>query len=292
MVVLVAGTSKPDEGSIVATQIIRQPGPTPIAFRLVYETAAIDPNVTYTVQAGIVDSAAAWATAKGTKVITNGAPESGLALVLAYRPDLVKGAVTGNITGVGVTASAQAYSVAVLVDPASGESLGMDMNPVGSGLPTAFSIPFSLDTIDPATDYVVTGEVVDGAQTWENDAGVPVITKGNPIADVQVVVTPVVAPSPSPGIGAAEETGPSDSGPGLLLIVIALIVGGIGFYLWSRSRSTPPAAPAAALAAEPAADTATEPAGEAPGEVTAEPPAEAASEEPPTEEPPTEPPAG
>ena len=212
MVVLVAGTATPNEGSIVATQIIRQPGATPIDFRLVYETASIDPKATYTVQAGIVDADAAWATAKGTKVITNGAPTSDLTLVLAYRPDLVKGAVTGNITGVGVTASAEAYSVAVLVDPSSGESLGMDMNPVGSGLPATFSIPFSLDTIDPAADYVVTGEVVDGAQTWENASGVPVITKGNPIAEVQVVVTPV-APSPSPGLGATEETGPSDTVP-------------------------------------------------------------------------------
>jgi hypothetical protein len=52
-------------------------------------------------------------------------------------------------------------------------------------------------TIDPAKSYVVTGEIVDGTSTWENTTGVPVITNGNAISDVQVVVIPG-APSPTP----------------------------------------------------------------------------------------------
>lgn len=245
---LVRGTAKPNEGSIVATQVIRQPGATPIDFRLVYENADIDPGVTYTVQAGIVDVTDVWTTAKATKVITNGAPTSGIALVLAYQPDLVKGEVSGSITGVGVQLSPTAYSVAVLIEPSTGESLGLDVNPTDGKLPVPFAVPFSLDSIDPTKAYVVTGEIVDGTTTWENRTGVPVLTNGNAISDVQVVVTQVSVPSRSPGASTAP-SGRGDVTPAFLLLLIALIVGAIGLYLVSRSRRQPPAGPGAPDAA-------------------------------------------
>ena len=65
----------------------------------------------------------------------------------------------------------------------------------------------------------MTAEVGDDGATWRNVAGVPVITNGNPKSGIQVVVTPVVAASPSPssrppptpsaGAGPATEPGPS-----------------------------------------------------------------------------------
>ena len=252
--------------------------------------------MTYTVQAGILDGANAWTTAKGTKVITNGAPSSDVGLVLAYRPDLVKGEVSGTITGVGITPSAAAYSVAVLLDPSTGESLGMDVQPTNGEVPVPFSVPFSLDTIDPAKDYVVTGEISDGAQTWANTTGVPVITKGNAISDVQVVVTAVAAPSPSPS-PAPEETGGGDARPALLLVILALILGALGLFLWSRSRNQPPPGePGSPPGAAPEEAALPEGAGtEAGGEGVADEGAageEALSEEAPGEEPPPSEPAG
>jgi hypothetical protein len=117
----------------------------------------------------------------------------------------------------------------------------MDLTPTAGVIPVGFGIPFSLDTIDPAKSYVVTGEIVDGTTTWANTTGVPVITNGNAISDVQVVVTPVVAaPSPSPSPIAAPESGVGDATPALLLVILALILGAIGFFLWSRSRNEPP----------------------------------------------------
>ena len=225
----------------MATQVIPDPGQLPVAFRLVYENADIDQKETYTVQAGIVDNPNVWTTAKGTKVLTNGAPTSDIALDLSYQPDLVKGEVTGAITGVGIQASPTSYSVAVLIEPSTGESLGMDLNPTEGVIPVGFGIPFSLDTIDPAKSYVVTGEIVDGTTTWENTTGVPVITNGNAISDVQVVVTQVAAaPSPSPSPIAPPESGAGDATPALLLVILALILGAIGFFLWSRSRNESP----------------------------------------------------
>ena len=100
----------------------------------------------------------------------------------------------------------------VLVDPATGESLGIDVRNIGAGLPAAFSVPYAITDIQPNQDYVVTAEVGDEGQTWRNVAGVPVITNGNPKSGVQIVVTPVaVAPSPSPSAnpesGAQRRTG-------------------------------------------------------------------------------------
>jgi uncharacterized lipoprotein YbaY len=242
VVVLVEGTASATQGSIIATQVIQTPGAVPIDFRVVFENSDIDPKATYTVQAGIVDGSDVWTTAKGTKVVTNGAPSSGVALTLAYQPDLIKGEVSGSITGVGIQLTATAYSVAVLLEPSTGESLGMDVNPTDGTIPTPFAVPFSLDTIDPAKSYVVTGEVVDGSVTWANTAGVPVITNGNALSDVQVVVTPVAAPSPSP-LTSPDSSGRGDVTPAFLLLLLALIVGGIGFYLVTRSRRQPPAGP-------------------------------------------------
>ena len=171
--------------------------PSPSRSRSTSAARTIDPSATYTIQASIVDGENAWVTANGIPVLTKGNP-SNVAITLSYRPDVLKGAVTGQITGVGVAPSATAYSMAVLVDPATGNSLGIDVRDVAAGLPVAFSVPYAITDIVPTNDYVVTAEVGDASTSWRNAAGVPVITKGNPKSGIQVVVTEVAVPSPSP----------------------------------------------------------------------------------------------
>ncbi|MGZ8527391.1 MAG: YbaY family lipoprotein [Candidatus Limnocylindrales bacterium] len=233
VVVLVRGSAGPNQNPIVATQIVRAPAATPVAFRLVYEAALIDRGAVYSIQAAIVDGTNAWATGRGRPVATTGASAAPIQLVLAYRPDLVKGEVIGSLTGAAISPTDAAYAVAVLIDPATGQSLGMDLLPTIGALPAPFSLPFSLAAIDPARDYLVNARIVDAGRTWQNPAGVPVITRGNPIADVQVVVAEAVAPGPSPGPGAGSG---SDIGLGIVLLVLALIVGAAGVFLYDRSR--------------------------------------------------------
>ena len=244
---LVRGSAGPSQNPIVATQIVRAPGSAPVAFRLAYDAGSIDPNATYSLQAEIVDGENAWATGAGVTVIPNGRSTAPVPLVLAYRPDLVKGEVTGSLTGASLTPTEAAFTVAVLVAPATGQSLGMDMLPKVDAVPVPFSIPFPLAAIDPATDYLVGAQIVDAARTWQNEAGVPVITRGNPIADVQVVVAEAGAPRPSPTSNPAASPvvgGPGGTiGPGILLVVAALIVGGAGILLYDRSRFSGPGRP-------------------------------------------------
>ena len=87
-------------------------------------------------------------TGHGVPVLTKGNP-SKVDITLTYRPDLLKGAVTGQITGVGITPSPAAYAMTVLVDPSTGDSLGIQVQTVDDGLPIAFSVAYAITDIKP-----------------------------------------------------------------------------------------------------------------------------------------------
>ena len=250
VVALVRGSARATENSIVASEIDRGITTIPVSFTLDLGGAPIDPSATYTIQASIVDGENAWVTAQGIPVLTKGNP-SNVAITLSYRPDLLKGAVTGQITGVGVAPSATAYSMAVLVDPATGNSLGIDVRDVKAGLPVAFSVPYAITDIVPTNDYVVTAEVGDASTSWRNAAGVPVITKGNPKSGIQVVVTEVAVPSPSPTATPSASPIPApapdvtSSGNLLTWIILIAIIAAIVAFLIARGRE-PDAPPVAA----------------------------------------------
>ena len=190
------------------------------------------------------------------------------------------------------------------MDPSTGDSLGIDVKTVDQGLPVAFSVPYSIADVQPTADYVVTAEVGDSTGIWRNAAGVPVITKGNPKAGVQVVVTPGLdaraerdaRPGPS---AAPVETGRGGDGGLLPLILLVAIAGAVAAFLVARGRGnpdTPTPDPAAAAAAGAAADSDPDAAAAAAAGAATEPaadagaPADAAEAPTPEATPPTEPP--
>jgi uncharacterized lipoprotein YbaY len=249
-----------DEGNgssvaVVASEVIPTPGQQPIAFSLEYATAAIDPNKTYTIRAAIVDGDNAWASAQGVRVITKGAPTTGVVVPLTYRPDLLLGEVTGSLTGIAQPLSDGASSVTMVVRPDTGAVLGFDARPLpGATAPIAFSVPFNVADVDPEATYVVTSEVTDGESSWLSRTQPKVITDGNPFSGVVVplvaVATPTPAPTPSPSPRPAPSASPAPTpGPGegsggppwWLLIVALVVIGGIGAYLYlQRKAASPP----------------------------------------------------
>ncbi len=255
VVLLVAGTTAATTETIVGSQIISPTGQQPIAFSVGYQTADIDPDLTYTIQAEIQDGDHVWATTKGVKVLTQGNPSTGVTVKLALRADLLKGEVTGQITGVGIQLEPGAYSAAVLIRVDTGESLGVDANAAPTTVPIPFSIAFDPATIDPNADYVVRAEIVSGTRRWEDTTGVPVVTKGNQLTGVSVPVTEVQPPSPSPSASPAPaptETGGGTSNWLILLVIILGIALAAAVYLWYRARNPaggPPAGGAAATGA-------------------------------------------
>lgn len=228
----------------------------PVKFSIDLDGVTIDPATTYTIQATIIDGENAWATGRGVPVLTKGNPSSDVAITLDYRPDLIKGAVSGQITGTDVQVGADAYAMAVLLDPSTGDSLGIDVRSITAGLPVAFSVGFTVTDIVPTDTYVVTAEVGDGTSTWRNAGGVPVITNGNPKAGVQVPVTAVsvaspspastLSPSPSPSPSPAPPPGIGTSGNLLLWIILVALVGAAAAFLVARNREQAAAAGTAA----------------------------------------------
>jgi uncharacterized lipoprotein YbaY len=247
IVVLVEGAGRATAGNVVGSTVVVNPGPVPIAFQLSYATADIDPAITYSVAATIVDGDRTWVTNGGTPVITKGNPTSGVALKLVYIADVLKGAVTGTITGVDIELGPEAFSAAVLVDLSSDTRVGIDIHPSPTGVPIPFTVPFDPATINPATSYVVTAAIVDEPERWTNPVGVPVITNGNPLTDVTVPVASILPPTNEEALRAP------------LIVVLLLGLAAIGVFAYMRSRSRVALEPAA-LPAETAKAPATQPA--------------------------------
>ena len=259
IVVLVEHSGNPITARIIENQVISDPGQVPIAFELHYTTEEIDPEALYTVSAAIVDGARLWASGDGTRVITYGSPTN-VDLELVYRSDLLKGQVTGEISGTDVTLEGTGFAAAVLFDETSNQEVGMTVVSAPTGVPIDFSVPFDPAEIDAAAEYVVVAAIVEGDSRWANGDGVPVITNDNPLTDVIVPVTAVIAP--------AESWGPFGLGALGWLIVLG-IIGAIiaAVILYWRSRQAPPPDEGSRPAPyQPIATETAEPPAETPGE--------------------------
>jgi len=149
IVVLVEHSGNPITARIIESQVISDPGQVPIAFELHYTTEEIDPEALYTVSAAIVDGARLWASGEGTRVITYGSPTD-VDLELVYRSDLLKGQVTGQISGTDVTLEGTGFAAAVLFDETSNQEVGMTVVSAPTGVPIDFSVPFDPAEIDAA----------------------------------------------------------------------------------------------------------------------------------------------
>jgi uncharacterized lipoprotein YbaY len=192
VVFLVDVTTGPDAGTVVASVAIEDPGSKPIIFQLAYPYAAVSDDSQYQLFAGIVDGDAAWATPAGTAVPVPQREVTGVQLELEYRPDLLKGAVTGSITGtdLGPVTDPDAYGTSILIDTSTGATVGFQMITPIVAQPIPFSAPYDPSTIDPASIYVARGSVWTGSRLWNTPTGVAVITNDNPKSGVVLTVVP------------------------------------------------------------------------------------------------------
>ena len=238
VVLMVEGMGGPREGNVIASVSIRDPGPIPVAFELAYPMSAVSTGTSYYLYAGVQDGDQAWVTPVGVAVKAPWPLTEGVELLLAYRPDLLKGAVSGTLTGVGLDPARdpEAYGTALIVKVSTGETVGFQLiTPVGA-VPVPFSVPYDPSAIDPGADYVARGSIWDGSTLWTTAAGVPVITKDNARSNVILTVTavptavpttaPTVAPTPAPS--PAVEPPPADNGGGSLPILLILGLAAIG----------------------------------------------------------------
>jgi uncharacterized lipoprotein YbaY len=246
VVALVEGVGGPMAGTIIATQDIEGPGAMPVAFELLYPLDATTAGTTYSLWAGIADGDLAWVTPVGVVVKAPWPVTEGVELPLEFRPDLLKAAVSGTITGIGLDSDTPAaYGTALVVRLDTGETVGFQVISPTGPTPLAFSVPYDPDAIEDDADYVVSGTVFDGADRWSTVTSVPVITKGNAKSGVVLTVTPVPeppAPAPSPEASPAPAPvtdGVGGPGPLAILVILGLIaVGGAALAAYLRSRKT------------------------------------------------------
>ena len=143
VVLLVEGSTGPTSGNIVASVLIDDPTE-PVPFELAYPWTAIQDDTTYRLYAGIADGELAWVTPIGVVVDVPQPEISGVELPLLFRPDLLKAAVTGTITGVGLDPARdpEAYGTALIIRVDTGETIGFQLiSPTGAA-PVPFSVPY------------------------------------------------------------------------------------------------------------------------------------------------------
>lgn len=246
-VLLVDVTAGPNAGEVIASTSIKNPGPQPVKFQLAYPFSVVDDQNAYRLYAGIVDGDSAWVTPTGQSVDVPQPEITGVKLQLEYRHDLLKGAVTGSITGSGLDpTNPEAYGTALILDLKTGATIGFQLISPTGPVPFPFSVPFDPATIDQGAEYVVRGSVWDGTTLWDSPSGVPVITNDNPKSNVIVTVAPAVtvSPSPTPTATPAPTTPPvpapapdSGIGTGTLLLILAIIVlAAVAVYAYMRSK--------------------------------------------------------
>jgi uncharacterized lipoprotein YbaY len=252
VVLLVEGTNGPSQGKTVTSVSIKDPGPKPISFELAYPMASVTEGNPYRLYAGLADGHNAWVTPIGVSVDVPSPRLEGVELPLQFRPDLLKAAVGGTITGVGLDPSRDpdAYGTALVIKVSTGETLGFQLVTPVDAAPVPFSVPFDPTAVDPNADYVARGSMWDGTTLWAVDSGVPVITKDNARSGVVLTVTQAVTPSaspsatvaPTPAASAAPTPAPEEPTRfnGLLIFVV-LGVGGlglVGLLIYLRSRNS------------------------------------------------------
>ena len=222
-------------------------------YQLAYPFSVIHEGDAYAVYAGIVDGDSAWATPTGASVDVPKPEITGVKLQLEYRPDLLKGAVTGSITGVGLDPAKdpESYGTSLIIDVNTGATIGFQVISPTGNTPIPYSVPFDPSTIKQNASYVARGSVWDGTTLWNTPTGVPVITNDNPKSNVLLTVVPAVttsaspqpaAPSPAPE---ATDSGGLSTGWILLLLVLigAGIVAAVIYAMRQREANEGPIAP-------------------------------------------------
>ena len=139
---LVEGSTGPTSGTTVASTEING-GSEPVPFELAYPYAAIKADTPYRLYAGIVDGDLAWVTPIGVAVDVPQPTIENVELPLEFRPDLLKAAVTGTITGVGLDSAKdpEAYGTALIIRVNTGETIGFQLISPTGAVPVPFSVP-------------------------------------------------------------------------------------------------------------------------------------------------------
>lgn len=191
--------------TILAQQTMTTDGQqVPVPFELTYDPAQIVPSGIYSVFASVtVDGQLQYISQTATPVITNGAPTTGVEVVVSpVMTSEAGGTLTGTVTYLDRSAlDPNAVIVVDLVDVSSGTAAVIattEVNAEGRQVPIPFALGYDPAQIDPAGTYLANGRIlVNGQPQYASQTGVLVLTNGAPTSDVEILVTPVQGGTPA-----------------------------------------------------------------------------------------------
>ena len=191
--------------TVVASQSVNAEGrQVPIPFELTYDPSTIDQTQTYMVMGQIlVNGTPVYVSQAGVPVITNGAPTTGIEVMVSPVPTgLAGGALTGIVTYMErIALTPDAMITVDLQDASSGTTSVIattDVAAEGRQVPIPFELAYDAAAIDPAGTYLLVARIAQAGQTtFASQIGVPVLTNGAPTSNVEIVVSQASAPTTS-----------------------------------------------------------------------------------------------
>ena len=187
--------------TVLATQTIAASGQQlPIPFAMPYDPAQVDATQTYLIGARVtVDGQVIYASQTATAVVTNGAPASGIEILVGPQAEATAGALSGTVTYLERIAMEPAAVIEVeLQDVSTGTPAVVATTQVaaeGRQVPIPFTLTYDPAAINAAGTYLLYGRIlVNGTIAFASASGVPVLTNGAPAGGVELLLSPVAAP--------------------------------------------------------------------------------------------------
>ncbi len=191
--------------TIIASQSINAEGrQVPIPFEITFDPTTIDQTQTYMVMGQIlVNGTPVYVSQAGVPVITNGAPSTGVEVMVSPVPTgLAGGALTGTVTYMERIALTPDAIITVDLQNASAGTTSIiattDVAAEGRQVPIPFELAYDPAAIDPAGTYLLVARIAQAGQTtFASQIGVPVLTNGAPTSNVEIVVSQAAASTTS-----------------------------------------------------------------------------------------------
>jgi uncharacterized lipoprotein YbaY len=193
---LVDVTQQDNPVTVIAQQVITNPGQVPIPFEIHFDPTSIDPNHTYSVRADIsADGEIIFASTMPNVVLTMGNPakiDVTLDPITSNRP----GVVTGTVAYMERIALPTSAVVRVRLEDSSSPdappfTVGQQVIQDPGQSPVPFAIRYDQTSLDPRHTYTVSADITAGGELMFTTTGSHrVLTQGNP-SDAEVLVQTV-----------------------------------------------------------------------------------------------------
>ena len=188
--------------TIIGSQRIETQGKqVPIPYAIEYDLSQIDPAGVYSIRARIIEGGlVTWLTTDAPRVITRGAPTDQVEVVVqqSSNPQPAAGAAA-RLNGVVTYLQRIALSPDAVVEVSLQDISRADAPAVvvasqtiqtgGKQVPIPFALDYDPGAIDPRMSYAVSARITENGQlTWISTQVYPVLTRGAPSDNVEIIV--------------------------------------------------------------------------------------------------------